>query len=129
MTVLTHSRGGYVRGCRCATCTTAHREYARAWRHNDYEPQTVDATAYRIIVQEVWRQTRMPLSELAAYAHLPAQTLRRLIDGRSERIWFSTAAAVRTLVALLPNGPPVDELAKARARSRVRAAIDEEKAR
>ena len=30
--IRTHSRAGYMRGCRCDTCRAAHTSYMRAWK-------------------------------------------------------------------------------------------------
>lgn len=30
--IRTHSRAGYMRGCRCDTCRAAHTRYMRTWR-------------------------------------------------------------------------------------------------
>ena len=104
MTVSTHSRGGYVRGCRCAVCIEAHRAYQRAWSAEHYEHRMIEAAPYRIVVLAVWRFTRKPLCWIAAQAHVDVDTLRRLIDGRSEHIWLRTAVAIRSLTVWLPEG-------------------------
>jgi 5-methylcytosine-specific restriction endonuclease McrA len=48
-----HNAAGYSHGCRCSTCTTARREYARGWRERKRKRARTYSRAYHLRVKEL----------------------------------------------------------------------------
>jgi len=94
----------YTQGCRCDLCRPAHAKYVREWKRGR-SMLTVEAGPYRAILLSIARQTRVPMSEIAATCGLPAGTVRELMNGKRRRIWMRTAVRIGDATKLLPGSP------------------------
>jgi len=62
----------------------------------------VSAEPYRLILRELWRT--YTYGEMAAATGIGVSTLCKILHGNQQRIEATTAAALRSLVVMLPAG-------------------------
>lgn len=86
-------RGTYNRGCRCAKCTRANADYVTSVNKRKNNNWRVSAVGVAVLLRDLVSKG-VTLSLIASLCGRHPRCLNRIMNGRQEKIYESTRAAV-----------------------------------